>query len=206
MSQRKYHHGDLKNALIEAGLAILESEGMEGLTLRQVAMRAGVSHAAPYAHFSDKQSLFAAISTEGFKHLYARIHRVVEANPNEPGIQLLEAAWVYVEYSIEKRSLFKLMFSGILQQAKQYPEFVFESRRNYNQVVDIVSRCQTAGLLRDGDSDLVAQGVWSTVHGFCCLLMEGQISHSILDRMPLKDVLVHILNPMLHKPYQTDSI
>jgi len=204
MESKKYHHGDLKNALIDAGLAILANEGVEGLSLRKVALRAGVSHAAPYAHFSDKQSLVAAISTEGFKTLYALIAAVVIDHPADPGLQLLEAAWVYVDFSNRERSLFKLMFSGILQQEKDYPEFVEESRRNYDQVVAIVQRCQEAGILKQGSSDLVAQGMWSAVHGFCCLLMEGQISHSILDRMPLKMVLTHILNSMMVKPYPTE--
>jgi AcrR family transcriptional regulator len=204
MESKKYHHGDLKNALIDAGLTILASEGLEGLSLRKVALRAGVSHAAPYAHFSDKQSLVAAISTEGFRVLYQLIAKVVIDHPSDPGRQLLEVAWVYVDFSNRERSLFKLMFSGILQHQKDYPEFVDESRRNYAQVVAIVQRCQEAGILKQGPSDLVAQGIWSAVHGFCCLLMEGQISHSILDRMPIKMVLTQILNSMMVKPYLTD--
>ena len=73
MAKKQYHHGDLKNALIHAGIAILAKEGVGGLSLRKVAARAGVSHAAPYAHFADKQALIAAISTEGFRLVYDRI-------------------------------------------------------------------------------------------------------------------------------------
>ena len=79
MRRKTYHHGDLKNALIKAGVEILSQEGVEGLSLRKVAQRAGVSHNAPYSHFPDKQSLIAAISTEGFRQLYGELDAAVSA-------------------------------------------------------------------------------------------------------------------------------
>src|SRR5215467_776183 len=70
---RLYHHGDLRAALIRAGLAILAEEGVQALTLRAAARRAGVSHNAPYRHFADKEALLAAIAEEGFIDLAARV-------------------------------------------------------------------------------------------------------------------------------------
>ena len=78
MSTKNYHHGDLKNALINAGVEILAGDGVGGLSLRKVAKQAGVSHAAPYAHFADKQALIAAISTEGYKKIYESMAAVME--------------------------------------------------------------------------------------------------------------------------------
>ncbi len=78
--KKTYHHGDLKNALIKAGVEILAKDGVSGLSLRKVALRAGVSHSAPYSHFADKQALIAAISTEGFRQLYEKVSMVAEAN------------------------------------------------------------------------------------------------------------------------------
>ena len=93
MTKKKtYHHGDLKNALIRAGVDILAKDGVTGLSLRKVALKAGVSHSAPYAHFADKQALIAAISTEGFRQLYERVSRVTEKYRNQPDKQLLEVA------------------------------------------------------------------------------------------------------------------
>ena len=70
MTSNTYHHGNLKEALIAAGLEILSEQGVEGLSLRKVAKKVGVSHTAPYNHFSDKQALLAAISTAGHEQLY----------------------------------------------------------------------------------------------------------------------------------------
>src|SRR6185436_14087899 len=98
MPRKKYHHGDLKNALIKAGVEILSKEGIEGLSLRKVAQRAGVSHNAPYSHFPDKQSLIAAISTEGFKQLYDELNVAVSTYINDPKRQLQEGAWAYVQF------------------------------------------------------------------------------------------------------------
>src|SRR5512145_1376691 len=113
MATKNYHHGDLKNALIQAGVDILAKEGVEGLTLRKVAQRAGVSHNAPYSHFSDKQSLLAAISTEGFRQLYEQLTETVSLYPNDPKRQLHEGAWTYAQFAINNKDIFKIMFSGI---------------------------------------------------------------------------------------------
>src|SRR6185369_5283320 len=102
MTKKKtYHHGDLKNALIQAGVEILAKDGVGGLSLRKVALKAGVSHSAPYAHFTDKQALIAAISTEGFRQLYERISAAAEKFKNQPTRQLIEVAWAYLQFALD---------------------------------------------------------------------------------------------------------
>src|SRR5512145_253894 len=126
--KKTYHHGDLKNALIKAGVEILAKDGVSGLSLRKVAGRAGVSHTAPYSHFTDKQSLIAAISTEGFRQLYERASAVAEEYKAKPSTQLIEVAWAYVQFALDDRDRFKVMFSGVLEKEKEYPEFVAEAQ------------------------------------------------------------------------------
>jgi len=193
MTSTSYHHGDLKNALIKAGTEILASEGLGGLTLRQVAKQAGVSHAAPYAHFKDKQALIAAISTEGFKQLHSQIESVKKTYGAEPGTLLIETAWAYVQFALNEPDRFKLMFSSALEKEKEYPDFVEISQNNFWQLVDIVKLCQQANVLNEGDSDLIALSVWGTVHGFVSLLIEGQISHTVLEKGSLKEILIFII-------------
>jgi AcrR family transcriptional regulator len=196
MTEKKYHHGDLKNALAEAGIEILSIEGVGALSLRKVARRAGVSHMAPYAHYADKQALIAAIATEGYEKLYARLAGVVQCYPDDPARQLVEAAWAYAEFALAETAQFKITFSGVVEKEKDYPAFVEVSQRSFKLVVGIIEACQRAGVLPAGPPDVIAVSVWGLLHGVVSLVLEGQVSHTILDRLTLKELLVSSLNLM----------
>ena len=197
MPFKKYHHGDLKNALVRAGVEILSEEGVEGLSLRKVAGRTGVSHNAPYFHFPDKQSLIAAISTEGFRQLYTELDQAASAFPDDPRRQLQEAAWAYVRFAMDHQDTFKLMFSGVLEKEKEYPAFVEISLKTFQRVVEIVRACQAADVLRPGSPELVAVAVWGQVHGIISLALEGQISHTVLDRHNIHEILLFAIEQLI---------
>ncbi len=196
MAEKKYHHGDLKNALIEAGTEILSKEGVGALSLRKVARRAGVSHTAPYAHYTDKQALIAAIATEGYEKLYARLAGVVQRYPDDPLRQLVEAAWAYAEFAQAETAQFKITLSGVLEKEKDYPAFVEVSQKSFKLVVGIIDACQRQGVLPAGPSDVIAVSVWGLLHGVVSLVLEGQVSHTILDRLTLEELLVSSLDLM----------
>jgi AcrR family transcriptional regulator len=192
-----YHHGDLKNALIQAGIDILSKEGVEGLTLRKAARVAGVSHAAPYAHFTDKQALIAAISTEGYRRFYEKLSAAVSAYPDEPLRQLLEGAWDYMKFALDDPAHFHITFSGAVEREKDYPELVEATEVSFRLVVQIVTRCQQAGFLNPEPPDLMAVGIWSAVHGLACLRVNGQISHTVLERFSERQLMEHTLNQFI---------
>jgi len=189
-----YHHGDLKNALIEAGIEILAREGVNGLSLRKVARKAGVSHAAPYAHFADKQALVAAIATDGHTKIHARFAEIMEQYPDDPLRQLVETAWAYVEFGFEEPDHFRITFSGAVEKERHYPALVEMTARNFGLLRTLVVRCQAAGILDPGEPDLAAVGLWGLIHGFVSLIQEGQISHSVLNRYSLWEMLIFLLN------------
>jgi AcrR family transcriptional regulator len=191
-----YHHGDLKNALIEAGADILSQEGVAGLSLRKVASRAGVSHAAPYAHFADKQALIAAISTEGYRRLYDAIRAAADRHQGDPARQLVEGAWAYVKFALDDPGHFKVTMSGIVEKEQDYPAFVEMSQKSFALVRDIVRACQARGVLRPGPTDLAAVGIWSLMHGLISLLLENLISRKIRDRLSVREMLIATLNQM----------
>ncbi len=193
MPVKKYHHGDLKNALIKAGIEILSKEGIHGLTMRKVAKKAGVSRTAPYSHFADKQALIAAISTEGFKTFYAQLDAAYERYEGDPLRQLVEGAWVYIQFALRDPAHFKVIYSSVLEREEDYPAFVEISKKSFARVVRMVETCQAAGLLRPGPSDLAAMSVWSIVHGFVSLLLEGQFSHSVLERYTVRELMIFSL-------------
>jgi AcrR family transcriptional regulator len=194
--RRSYHHGDLKNALIQAGLEVLAKEGAGGLSLRSVAHKVGVSHAAPYAHFADKQALIAAISTAGYERLYEVIRAAAAEHEQEPARQLVEAAWGYVKFALDDPEHFKVTLSGVVEKEKDYPAFVEVSQKSFALVVDIVRACQARGVLPSGSPELVAVGVWSLMHGLVSLLLENQIPRSVVERMSVRAMLVATLGQM----------
>ena len=190
MPSKKYHHGDLKNALITAGVEILAKEGVSGLSLRKVAQHAGVSHSAPYAHFPDKQSLIAAISTEGFTQLYTELEAAISPYAKNPKKQLLEGVKAYIRFAEKNTDTFKIMFSGVLEKEKDYPSFVEISSKTFKLVVEVVQACQSAGILPTAPADLMAVSVWGQVHGIVSLALEGQVSHTVLDRHTIQDLVL----------------
>ena len=194
MTKKNYHHGDLKNALIAAGIDILATEGVHALSLRAVALRAGVSHAAPYAHYSDKQALIAAISTAGYQRLYDTLRAVGERYSGDPLRQLVEGSWAYVQFALHDPAHFKITFSGVIEREQAYPAFVEMSQQSFGLVLRIVESCQSTGILRAGPTDLLAVSVWGSVHGFVSLLLEQQISHTIRDRYSPREMLIATLN------------
>ncbi|KAA3657936.1 MAG: TetR/AcrR family transcriptional regulator [Chloroflexi bacterium] len=191
-----YHHGDLKNALIKAGIEILAKNGIGGLSLRKVAQKAEVSHTAPYAHFADKQALIAAISTEGYRQLYEQVIIVTKRYENDPIRQMLETAWTYVQFAMNDPDQFKIMFSSVLEKEKEYPDYVEMSQKTFQQVVAVVVNCQEVGVLQDGPGELTAVSIWSAVHGLIALLLEGQIPHSVLAQFSVRQMLIFTLNQL----------
>lgn len=197
MPKSPYHHGDLKNALIKAGADILATEGAGSLTLRKVAAKAGVSHSAPYAHFADKETLIAAITTAGFQQLHDRLAATMKMELDDPSDLLLEVAYTYTQFAQESAAFYKLMFSGLLEHEQAFPDFVAISKTSFQLLVDLVTRCQNAGILPEGPADILAVSVWSLVHGFTSLLLERQIPHAVLDRQSLKELLRKTIQPVL---------
>ena len=197
MPRKNYHHGDLKNTLVSAGISILAKEGVAGLTLRKVARRAGVSHAAPYAHFSDKQALIAAISTEGFKRLYDAMDSVISSYPDDPLKQLVAGAWAYVQFGVSDPDHYKVTFSGVLEKEKDYPAFVEISHRTFTRVVTIVKDCQQGKFLRQGSPEIMAVSIWGQLHGLVMLFIEGQISHTVLEQHSVQEMFMFALSQFM---------
>jgi AcrR family transcriptional regulator len=206
MTTKRYHHGDLKNALIDAGIKILSEEGIGALSLRKVALRAGVSHAAPYAHFTDKQALIAAISTEGYRKLCERLEATFRRYEDDPLRQLIESAWAYTSFALEDPAHFKITFSSAVEKEKDYPALVAMSKKSFALVEDVVRACQAAGILSPGPTDAVTVSVWSLVHGFVSLQLESQISHTITERMSVRQLLVFCLNAMTREAIPRDYV
>ncbi|MGH8153438.1 MAG: TetR/AcrR family transcriptional regulator [Rhodanobacteraceae bacterium] len=132
-----YGHGDARNALLGAAAALLEAAGAQGLSLRAVAARAGLSRQAPYNHFADKQALLAELAAEGFRRLNARIC----STPGYPAsaASLERAADAYVGFAQHSPTLFRVMFSRELVDLSRFPEAARVAEDAYQSPVVIVA-------------------------------------------------------------------
>ena len=119
--KRPYHHGDLRAALIRAALSLIEEHGVKGLALSDAARLAGVSVAAPYRHFKDKEALLAEIAAEGFVLFRDALARASRGNPEDKVKRLVEMGVAYVDFALQHRSHFKVMWESGIPKGK-YPE------------------------------------------------------------------------------------
>lgn len=206
MVEKSYHHGDLKNALIQAGIELLAREGVHAFSLRKVAARAGVSHTAPYSHFADKQALIAAISTEGYRKVQARVGAVL-AEYGQDALQLLaRTAWAYAQFALQEPDHFKITFSGVVEKEKAYPTLVQAAAETFGLLTQVVSRCQADGVLRPGPLDLTAVALWGAIHGLVTLTLEGQVSHTITESCTRQQMLIYALAEMTLVPIPADIL
>ena len=172
---KPYHHGDLRNALIQAGLELLTEGGAQELELRKVARRAGVSHAAPYRHFADKQALIAAINEEGFHLLAERIRSTLREVSDEPVEQLLGVALAYVRFAQENPWLMREMFSGITIERETFESLQTASKSVYRLYAEVIRSGQEREKIVDGDPTALAGVLWSVLHGLATLIIENQM-------------------------------
>ncbi len=164
---KPYHHGDLRAVLLRAAEAELAERGIEAFSLRSVAKRAGVSHAAPAHHFGDTGGLLTALAAQGYQlFLDAQAAREAIAAPN-PQAQLVAAGLGYVDFAVERPALFRLLF-GSTRPDYFNADLMQVSVAAYKHLVDIV---HAAG----GRSVAEETVVWAMAHGLADLLSSGRL-------------------------------
>lgn len=173
-----YHHGDLRHALINAGVVMLAEEGVEALSLRGLARRAGVSHNAPYQHFADKDALLAAIAEQGF-HLLSDYIDQSQAGRDQDAIRerLEVAGQGYVRFAIEHPHHFQLMFGPRAHAG--YPDLSTAARAAFDRLAQIVAEGQRQGVLSGADPREPAMVIWLVVHGLSTVLIADKIPPDI---------------------------
>lgn len=174
--KHSYHHGDLRNALVESALGLMEERGTADFTLRDLASRVGVSAAAPYAHFADKDSLLAAVATVGFHRLQTALDEATR-DIADPGEKLLAMGAAYVCFGVDNPALYELMFNGKDLPAKrdQFPEVKEAANQAFGILSGMLAALQQSGFLRAGDPSLDAFAIWAHVHGLASLVLTGRV-------------------------------
>jgi len=184
--QRPYHHGDLRRAILTAALDVITTDGPSALSLRDLARRAGVSHAAPAHHFRDRTGLLTAIAAEGYGLLAATL---AEAD------DLKDAGVRYVRFAREHPAHFQVMFS---------PELLRENDLELTTARTLAGeRLRTAVAAvppkgRGPDPRLAAVAAWSLAHGFATLLLSHNLDGPVADQDP--EEVFRALTGMLFQP------
>jgi AcrR family transcriptional regulator len=168
--KRSYHHGNLRAALIEAGLALVAEKGVRALTLREIGAKVGVSRMAAYRHFADKAQLLAAIRAVGFERFVEALEEGRSVSAKDVRLRLSGMGVAYVRFARQHPAYFEVMF-GVPPEAES-PEECEAEKRAFQILKETVVEGQTKGFLRPGDARLMAHALWSLVHGMSALKLD----------------------------------
>ena len=174
-----YHHGNLRRALLDAGLDLLAERGVDGFTLREVARRAGVSHAAPYHHFPDKGALVRAIVAESFDLLGGSLADASAGAGHEPFDRIGAMGRAYVGFALEHPQRYRLMFRSELSRSEDPRAATDADAAGARAFATLISAFEEAAARRslpdDVEAGTAAITAWSAVHGLASLVLEGSL-------------------------------
>jgi AcrR family transcriptional regulator len=170
---RPYHHGDLRQAVLTAAIAVLGESGPTQLSLRDLARRAGVSHAAPAHHFGDKAGLLTAVAAQGY-HLLADTLTAAQ----QSSADFLEVGVAYVRFAVDHRAHFEVMFRPDLYHPDD-PEVAAARQRAADALYGGAGSVAATG--RGPDIPLAGVAAWSLVHGFVTLWLNHALPTTLGD-------------------------
>jgi AcrR family transcriptional regulator len=174
---RPYHHGDLSKALLSEAANLVETEGVAALTLRELARRLGVSHAAPTSHFADKDALLGALAAQGFGELADALAAARGGTRGTAAARLRELGRAYVRFAREKPGHYRVMF-GRGWKRQLPPGLAHQGDRAYALLEEAVTAAHPVGRAA-AMPERVREAVflaWSVVHGAAMLLLDGPLA------------------------------
>lgn len=193
---KPYHHGDLRRTLIETASEMLRVEQTSLFTLREVARRAGVSHAAPYKHFADKQALLDELALHGFEQLGECLRKALGARQRTVKAQFLSASRAYVDFAAENPALYRLMFAGV--GVTTHALHLNDRAMATLQVLfDLLQRGQESGVFKSRSVQQLAVACWAQVHGLAMLSMDGMLMPEKVGNDPIPGALSTLLEGIM---------
>jgi AcrR family transcriptional regulator len=185
-TKKAYHHGDLRAALIQAGLRVLQKEGLGALSLRRVAREAEVSAMAPYRHFKDKQSLLAAISENGFVELFNKL----EAAKSSHAGDMDEAGKAYLNFALKEPETYRLMFTqNVLCEGEKNESLQEAATASYTSLVETIEIGIEMKKIEPTISLDLAFTAWSLLHGIAMLVLDGILNDGPFGNKSPEDIL-----------------
>lgn len=177
-----YHHGDLRKALLEAAAALLAAEGAGAVGMREIARRAGVSHAAPYRHYASREALLADLARSGFERLNRRFAALPA--PAEPERRFVEMARAYVRFALDEPETWRLMFGETVDK-QDYPDLMHASGLAFDTLRQVVQALGVAA-----PATLESLAAWAMAHGVARLVLDHRIDAHLDVRVDPDELVV----------------
>lgn len=200
-----YHHGNLRQSLLDNSAQLLREEGVEALSLRRLAELSGVSRAAPYHHFKDKQALLAAVAEQGFTQLAGLLQHVVSNEQVALEQRLQQAVLGYLDFAQTQPALYQLMFGQTLwasassdHHEASTTQFQRTAKDCFRQYVDLFERLQQQNPRSASGNNALrsAQLLWASLHGLATLTRDG----AFFTRAELAEIATHALAQFVRAP------
>ncbi|WP_215750313.1 MULTISPECIES: TetR/AcrR family transcriptional regulator [unclassified Gluconobacter] len=196
MSETKdqpYHHGDLRRALIDTALAMLAADQNWTFTLREVARRTGVSHAAPYKHFRDKEALLRELARIGFVRLEKTMTEAMRPDLPSTRAQFMAAAQAYIGFGCQNPGLYRLMFSSDADKTID-PQLHDAAMSTFGILLRLLENGQRDGSFRTVAMSAQAAASWGQVHGLAMLAISNQLLEEKVGSAPVPAALDVLLD------------
>jgi AcrR family transcriptional regulator len=181
MTERPYHHGNLRTALLTAAERTLRERGAQELSLRELARDVGVSHAAPRRHFSDRQALLDALAEAGFARLGAELRVAFDGAGEGFEERMRVVAAAYVRFATEDAALLELMFTG--KEHEQTGVLHAAAERAFAVLLELIGQGQSEGALEEGDPERVGLVLFATMQGIAALVTGGIVAREQIDEL-----------------------
>lgn len=200
--RNNYHHGNLRQAILDLAETHLSDIRADDLSLRALAREIGVSQTAPYRHFGDKNALLAALATRGYIAMTTLMIRAQQGAGADPREKLRAVGKAYIDYALEHPELFKVMLGPSLQPQDRYPELSDASRQSFILVHEIVREGVEQSLFREDNLEYLTNAAWAGVHGIATLKLDRAelFDSQVIDLERQFDTSIDIFISGISKP------
>jgi AcrR family transcriptional regulator len=190
-AKQAYHHGNLREALLETAASIINEDGVRVVTMRSLSERLGVSRSAAYRHFEGKDDLLACVARDGFRRLCEALRKARHEKDHERSIteRFHEMGRAYLQFAVNHSAHYRLMFGQRSWNDTTPESLEAAGAQAYDELVQIIRNGQKSDVFRSGSTDDLALAVWSHVHGMASLIIDGHAEDLLGDDQRLSFVL-----------------
>jgi AcrR family transcriptional regulator len=177
--KKAYHHGSLRETVLELSKKLIQEKGIHDFSLREVARMAGVSRTAPYRHFPDREAVLLAIAEEAYSKVSEEMQVVVQRSGDKAIIAVQELIVIYVKFMVENRHYFDFIFGSFIRDKISRQRLNIAREKMTNTITEMVKRAR----LVKGDSaqqqKIMAAGTWALMHGVASLICDDLLSAEV---------------------------